>query len=303
MHKQVLLRLCLIIGAGAGLLALGIGLGRSRSVTSNPTVAPVTTSIQIPTRKFFIANLEPSERSPEATLKGFEVKYGGLDFNLGKQDHVRTSFRTRRTIRNGSIFDSQSLLEWAHRNDGTGHAALSISGPGKSSRNFRLDFVDNKPTTLSARLDNREVISETKDLHSLPVIIGDLNIQDHFDLVSAVRERRYQVLGELQFLNARPQLVLSVDLGTASSLKNDNQPDEDESKPVTALILLDAETSELRSVRFFDAGGVLVRTYSDFSSISKVSDLPFNYFRVDSVRTGNTTVIIIDEMNTQSPQP
>jgi hypothetical protein len=303
MRKQVLLQLCLIVGAGAGLLALGIGLGRSRNLSSNATSGPVPTAVRIPTRAFFTANLQPYDQSRDETLKSFEAKYGGLDFNLGKQDHVRTSFRTMRTIQNGSIFDSQSVLEWVHRNDGTGHAVLNIAGPGKSSRDFRLGFVGNKPNTLSARFDNKEVITETKDLHALPVIIGDLNIQDHFDLVSSVRDRRYQVLGELHFLNARPQLVLSVELGDASAnLKagSNDQVDEDESRPVSALIMLDAETSELRSVRFFDVEGALVRTYSDFSSNSRVSNLPFNYFRIDSVRTGNATVIIIDDMKTEA---
>jgi hypothetical protein len=136
-----------------------------------------------------------------------------------------------------------------------------------------------------------------------PLAIGDLRIRDVVDLHRALQLHRVRYLGTLDTLNAVQLRVFEVPLGApaAAPRLGKGQDQDYQAHAMSALLYFEPVELLPRTIRFFDQGERLVRTYSDLLySRARAGegngDLRLTSFRVDSLPTESSTRCRLDSL-------
>ena len=96
-----------------------------------------------------------------------------------------------------------------------------------------------------------------------PISLGDVRIEDVFALAHGLAQGKQRWLGRLDRENARPLWVAELRLSGPGARSGDTPSDP--TRAAFAVITVDAERLDLRSVRIFDADAQLHRVYDGFA--------------------------------------
>lgn len=245
------------------------------------------------------AELLPALSRPEESVLGF---LGSFDAWAGETGAAGFSARLRmaRVLRSGHEFDSRLAVE-TRRTAGKTELRLDVERPGSSSATYLGEVRQGRLEGLrQARPGVPGVFSELPLDANLPIGLGDLQIGDVLALVSGLRDGTWSPLGELDTFNAVRLLVLDLDFGAAGRRAG---PESFHGYGASALVYLDAERLVPRTIRVFDAGGRLVRTYTAFDFETSGPRPVLRSFRASSVLSESDTTFYIESPAILPPGP
>lgn len=221
---------------------------------------------------------------------------------------VHATGRMQRTLGSGRWFETSIELDLSSAGPpGDGHFDLTVHHSPSAWSRYRGTIrerraVDLRPVAVHGRDAPRfpaEAVGGELDKR-VPLALGDLHLSDLDGLVGALVLGDLDLVGELRDPGAEPLLV--VDLRFPDR-PGPAEVSEFSTRGETALVHVGALDRRPRTLRVFDRGGRLVRTYSDFTfSASGESRGPaVRSFRVDSIASRSHTVVTIDRFELTAP--
>ncbi len=227
---------------------------------------------------------------------------------------AQSVWQTTRTLPRGHEFDSGLSLVAESSSDEAMEFELRVTRAGAEVVTYHAELGENGLRRLQygppdAELQDVAVKDET------PLAIGDLRVHDAVDFYTAFKAGRVRPLGTLSTFNSVELKVFEVEL---SASRPDAEGDGDAAPQgsareyaalaADALLYCDGTDLTPRTIRFFDDGGRLVRTYTDFvfdragPDTADSGKLRVTHFRVDSVSTTSSTFFRLESATLEAQQ-
>jgi hypothetical protein len=228
---------------------------------------------------------------------------------------AESKWNMTRTLSRGYEFDSQlDLTAQPHSSSQWVDMGLRVTRPGAEVVSYRAEVGEKGFGRLQyAAQPDKDKNSENDAYQDVtvdsdaPLAIGDLRARDVIDFIAALKAYKIQYLGTLDTYNSIQLQVFEVPLGEGrekgAALKTQALGKSEkvyQGNATSALLYCEPAGLAPRTIRFFDSGGRLVRTYSNFIFSSTKSgefgdELRLTDFRVDSVPTDSNTTFHLEK--------
>ena len=199
--------------------------------------------------------------------------------------------RMTRSLNSGHEFDSEMV--WTCRAAEAGHEVeMDMTRGSQEPLRLRMMVRVGAIARVETGTGMPPVWQPWTAAQALPLALGDLPVSEVLELAHACTRDQFKMMGFLGGLGARPQAVLEASLAQTAQDSASTAAARVE-KPAAgerALAYVDSATSELRSVRVFDAKGYLVRLYDGLVWTTTDSGARLSELQVTSVPNASHSV-------------
>jgi hypothetical protein len=238
---------------------------------------------------------------PGRQLPGFEnvVRAAKRTFlpdeRPGDQSGVAVRCTLRRTLVNGFEFECElrGSLSLDSDSEGPKTIDLAVAPEHKPPWSLRAALDDDGQATVDFVSSNGETSTQLPE--DLSVGLGDLQIGELLALWRAIASRKPRPIGIVSDLGSHELLVFEVPFSTAVPRRV-----APALQTAGALVHVDRETFELRSIRMLNSEEMVIRRYEDFSWAGPESAL---HFRVTSFPDGSHSLFCLhlDDASAERP--
>jgi hypothetical protein len=296
----------LIVAAQLGMIAIGVCLivlalrrspagGAPRPQPPPPNAEWVA---RAPRREIFTSLIQPvaetaadgAQAEDDLLTRTFRDEARRLAEALAATSRIRL----RRVTARGLEYDSRLDLDWTRQGEG-GMAVLVVSREEREVVRYRARVRGDRLQRLELALPApAQGYQEVRVDDDLPITLGDVPVRYVLALHRAALEGRVRRLGTLAGRNAVPLAVFDLDLTLTEPATAREAREDFTGKGASALVYLDAESLLPRTVRVFDAGGRLVRTYTDLVFTGPAEAPQLAGASVRSIPTGGSTAVVVE---------
>lgn len=304
--QRLALALCVGVALLGGVLLVRSLVAARGAADAPPGVAASDRLAGAPRKRELTALLTPPAAAAESRAAVARLRAQGR--RLDEITSARSTWRLTRTLAEGYEFDSRLALTFTRRLTRTGTAGellLEVTRPGVEAVAYRAEITPGGGITGlqygtggdAAQLQSVTVAGDA------PLAVGDLRVQDVVDLQAALTAGRVVARGTLATFNAVPLQVFEVELPPAAPGGSPGDAaDRPSGRAASALLYCAGPDATPRALRLFDAGGRLLRTFSDVTIEGPhpgTGEPRLRSFRVQSSLTDSATVFHLESLQAE----
>lgn len=246
---------------GAGLLAIaGVLQQREAQRAAAPLPEPAWRSADR-SAAFLRNQLRPFAAADSAALARVAGHLHGCRFLDPATDPIH--FHMTRALNSGHEFEAEVVLARRALPEGQ-QLELRVRRGNGAALHLRVGLQDGAIVAVEQATDSAATWRPWTGRQDLPLALGDLQLDEVLELGRAFDRGALVPVGRLEGLGSQPQFVLEASLDTTAVLSG--SPAGSTPSPAVgaaALVYVDAQTGQVRSVRILDAKGYVVRVYED----------------------------------------